>query len=118
MLITVVDDDCSILRALERLLGAHGFVVETFSSAELLLASHGGVRSDCLVVDIHLGGMSGLELSDRLIEASMRIPIVFMTAYDREGSRATAARLGAGYLRKPFDEEALMAAIKSVTGTS
>lgn len=118
MLITVVDDDCSIRRALERLLGAHGFVVETFSSAEQLLASHGGERSDCLVVDIHLGGMNGLELSDRLFEASKRIPIVFMTAYDREGSRATADRLGAGYLRKPFDEEALMAAIKKVTGTA
>ena len=118
MLITVVDDDCSILRALERLLGAHGFVVETFSSAEQLLASDGGMRSECLVVDIHLGGMNGLELSDRLLEARRRIPIVFMTAYDREGSRATAARLGAGYLRKPFDEEALIAAIKSATGTS
>lgn len=118
MLITVVDDDCSILRALERLLGAHGFVVETFSSAEQLLTSHGGERSDCLVVDIHLGGMNGLELSDRLIEASRRIPIVFMTAYDREGSRATADRLGAGYLRKPFDEESLIAAIRKVTGTA
>ena len=98
--ITIVDDDFSILRALERLLGAHGFVVETFSSAEALLASHGGTRTDCLIVDIHLGGMNGLELSDRLIEARTRIPIVFMTAYDREGSRANADRLGAAYLRE------------------
>ena len=117
MRITIVDDDRSILRALERLLGANGFVVETFSSAEALLASQGGTRSDCLVVDIHLGGMNGLELSDRLIEASTRIPIVFMTAYDREGSRASADRIGAAYLRKPFNEEALIAAIKNVTGT-
>ena len=115
MLVTVVDDDRSILRALERLLRANGFSVETFSSAEEFLGSEGRTESGCLVVDIHLAGLTGLELWERFFASRPPIPTVFMTAYDREGSRSSAERVGAAYLRKPFDETALIAAIRQVT---
>lgn len=116
-MIGVVDDDASILRAVQRLLGSLGFTVKTFGSGEDLLASDCLARIHCLVLDVHLGGLSGFELQERLSEAPVQIPIIFITAHDDPPTRDRARRAGAvEYLRKPFDEHALIGAIEKAFG--
>jgi FixJ family two-component response regulator len=111
--IGIVDDDASILRALQRLLGAAGFTVQTFASGEELLASQQLDRFQCLVLDVHLTGLSGFDVQERLNEARRFIPIVFITAHDDAATRARARQSGAAlYLRKPFEKEALLGAIR------
>jgi FixJ family two-component response regulator len=110
--ICVIDDDVSLLRALQRLLVSGGFHVETFGSAEDFLLSDHQTKADCLVLDVHLGGLGGFELHDRLVTAGRRIPIIFITAFDDTATRERARRAGAvEYLRKPFDDESLICAI-------
>jgi FixJ family two-component response regulator len=112
LVICVIDDDASILRALQRLLVADGFTVEVFHSAEHFLDAQRATVADCLVLDVHLGGLSGFELYDRLVAAGTRIPVVFITAFDDTLTRERARRAGAvAYLRKPFDDESLISAI-------
>ena len=115
-LVYVVDDDASLLRALRRLLAAGGFRVCTFSSAEEFLESAAATPA-CLVLDVHLGGLSGLDLQERLLAAGRRIPVVFITAHDDAVTRERARRAGAvDYLRKPFNDESLIAGIKRALG--
>jgi FixJ family two-component response regulator len=115
--ICVVDDDESLLRALRRLLGASGFDVATFASAEEFLGSGQRERAACLVLDIHLGGLDGFELHERLVAAGERVPVVMITARDDGASRERARRAGVmGYLRKPFDEASLIEAINRALG--
>lgn len=111
--IGIVDDDASILRALKRLLGASGFEVETYASAEEYLALEHPERIDCLLLDIHLGGLSGFELQERLTAARVATPIIFITALDDAPTRERARRAGAvEYLPKPLDEQSLLGAIR------
>ena len=115
-LVYVIDDDPSLLRALRRLLGAGGFRVCTFSSAEEFLESARSTPA-CLVLDVHLGGLSGLDLHERLLASGRRIPVVFITAHDDAVARERAHRAGAiDYLRKPFNDETLIAGIKRALG--
>ena len=115
--IGVVDDDASILRALQRLLGAAGFSVKTFGSGEDLLASNQLDDFNCLVLDVHLTGLSGFEVQDRLTGAQRCIPIIFITAHDDASTRERARRTPSSqYLRKPFDEQSLIAAIQTAIG--
>jgi FixJ family two-component response regulator len=115
-LVYVIDDDASLLRALRRLLGAGGFRVCTFSSAEEFLESSKATPA-CLVLDVHLGGLSGLDLQERLVADGRRIPVVFITAHDDAITRERARRAGAvDYLRKPFNDESLIAGIKRALG--
>jgi two-component system response regulator FixJ len=117
-LVYVIDDDASLLRALRRLLGAGGFRVCTFSSAEEFLESERATPA-CLVLDVHLGGLSGLDLQERLIAAGRRIPVVFITAHDDAPTRERARRVGAiDYLRKPFNDESLLAGINRAIGAA
>jgi FixJ family two-component response regulator len=109
--IAVVEDDPSFLRALGRLLGAAGFTVAPFASAEDFLASHSTAAMSCLVLDVHLGGMSGFDLQQRLAAAGAPIPTIFITAHDDPITRERA-RSGVAYLRKPFREDALIGAIR------
>ena len=108
--IGVVEDDPSFLRALRRLLSGAGFSVVTFASAEEFLASESAGATACLVLDVHLGGMSGFDLQQRLVTAGIPIPTIFITAHDDPGTRERA-RSGGLYLRKPFREDALIGAI-------
>ena len=111
-MVCVVDDDESILRALRRVLGATGFRVETFSSAEQFLDSEHRDRADCLVLDVHLGGLSGLDLQERLARSGVSTPVIIITAYDDARTRERARRAGViEYLRKPFDDDSLIDAI-------
>ncbi len=118
-MVCVVDDDASLLRALRRLLSATGFRVETFGSAEAFLESDHRGRADCLVLDVHLRGQSGLDLQERLAAAGVRTPVVIITAHDDPPTRQRARRLGAvEYLRKPFDDDFLIDAIHKAIGHS
>jgi FixJ family two-component response regulator len=111
-MVCVVDDDESILRALRRVLGATGFRVETFSSAQQFLDSEHRDRADCLVLDVHLGGLSGLDLQERLARSGVSTPVIIITAYDDARTRERARRAGViEYLRKPFDDDSLIDAI-------
>lgn len=115
--IGVVDDDASILRALTRLLGAAGFTVKTFRSAEEFLALEHPESIDCLLLDIHMSGLSGFDLQERLVAQHIPIPIIFITAHDDAPTRERARKSGAvAYLRKPFDEHALIGAIEKALG--
>jgi len=101
-----------MLRSIQRLLNAEGFSVEAFPSAEAFLDSGGAGRAACIVLDIHLPGMSGLELRRRLTAAGSDLPIIFITAIGDEALKGAATLLGCvAYLNKPFAPEALVAAV-------
>lgn len=110
--IFVVDDDASIRRALSRLFRSLGMAVETFACAEdVLLALEQGVPA-CLILDVRLSGLSGLELQERLVHTGRHIPIIIITAHDDDDARQQALSLGAfGFLVKPFDEQTLLEAV-------
>jgi FixJ family two-component response regulator len=114
--IALVDDDLSVRRALPRLLRSAGYEVRAFSSAQELLDSGFAGEAACMVVDIHLGGMSGLEMVERLRGASGDVPVIFITAHDDPASRERARRVGAcAYLRKPFEASVLLVAVSQAT---
>jgi FixJ family two-component response regulator len=106
--IVVIDDDASALRALRRFLHASGFDTVAFESAEAYLAAGPGLPAACLVVDHHLGGISGLELARGLRAAQSPLPVILTTGDSEDGTRAEAARLGAAWLCKPFDGDAIL----------
>jgi FixJ family two-component response regulator len=113
--IAVVEDDPSMLRGLNRLLSAHGFRVERFASAESFLDDIARSEAKCLVVDIHLGGISGFDLKRRLTSSGRNLPVIFMTAIDSEVTRQEALDVGCiAYLSKPFLAKLLIDAINGV----
>ena len=120
VLIAVVDDDESVRRATRRLLRAAGFEAETYASGTEFLEAIKHSRPSCVIVDLHMPGMSGLEVQSRLAVSGFEIPVLFITAYDDPGARDRALQAGAvSYLRKPFTEEALLQAIDSaISGAS
>jgi FixJ family two-component response regulator len=111
VVVGVVDDDPSVLKALSRLLRSAGFVVVTFVSAEDFLARFRHSTLACVVLDIHLGEMSGLDLQAYLADAGVPLPIVFITAHDDPQTRGRVEKSHQPYLRKPVDEKALLDAI-------
>jgi FixJ family two-component response regulator len=117
--VAVVDDDESFARSLERLFRASGFEARTYPSAETFLAPTPLPQSDCLVLDIHLGGMSGLDLQRRLREVGYPAPIIFVTAHDAPGVREEAQQAGcSAYFLKPVRGEALLQAIAKAVNLS
>jgi FixJ family two-component response regulator len=105
----IVDDDGSMRRAARRLIKSSGFAVETFASAEDFLASGRLDATACLVLDVQMPGLNGLELQSRLISDGHQIPTIFITAFDDENVRAQALGAGAvGFLVKPFEEADLL----------
>jgi len=111
--VAVVDDDPSMLRAAENLLDAHGFATKSFSSAEEFLGDPAVHQVDCLLLDIRLGGLSGIELWQQLKSPHPALPVIFMTALDDEAVRQQALQTGCiACLRKPFPAQQLMDAIK------
>jgi FixJ family two-component response regulator len=112
-LISIVDDDLSVCRALRRLVQSAGYTGETFASAGAFLDSSALGRTACLVLDIHLNGVSGFDLQERLMADGAGIPIIFITAHDDVPTRERVRRAGvAAYLPKPFDEQALLDAVR------
>ena len=108
-LVAVVDDDASVRRALTRLLQSAGLRVLTCASATEFLATGVSSAPDCVILDIHLGGMSGLELLSRLRESGCSLPVLIITAHDDAQTREAAAQAGCtAYLRKPLDGKMLL----------
>src|SRR5690242_2731874 len=118
-LISVVDDDPSMSRMLCRAIKAAGLNVDTFGSAEDFLDSAASRASVCLILDMNLPGMSGLELQQLLNASRREVPIIFMSAQADEAARSRAVKAGAvGFLRKPFSIESLLATLRSITPPS
>jgi FixJ family two-component response regulator len=114
-LVAIVDDDESIRGALEGLMKAVGLPARAFASAEEFLGSGERRRAGCLIADIRMGGMSGLELQATLKASRMAIPTIFITAHGDERTRMEALRAGAvEFVAKPFDDEALVACVRAV----
>lgn len=117
--VVVVDDDMSMNQAIKRLLLAAGFAVETFQSAEDLLESDAAENAGCLVLDMRLPGMSGLELQQRLKRDGVGRPVIFITAHDLPSSQEQARKAQAvAYLPKPFPGLSLMSAVTDALGSS
>jgi FixJ family two-component response regulator len=113
-LVAVVDDDESVRESLPDLLKEFGFSVRAFSSAEAFLLSDCIGVSKCLILDMAMPGMSGLELQEELTQSGRNIPIVFITASRDESIRALALKRGAvDCLFKPFSESVLLAALNT-----
>ena len=116
-LIHVVDDDRGFRKEIERLLIAHGLEVRAFSSAEEFQAQADLDEVACIILDIHLTGMSGIELLSRLTRLGPRIPVVLVTASDSEVIRRAAMAAGCdAYLQKPFSSSLLMEALAEAVG--
>jgi len=110
----VVDDDPSVRKALRRLMRSAGFEVLAFDSAEEFLEFSRCGAPGCVVVDVQMPGMNGLDLQDQLTHAGSKLPLVFITAYEDDHVRARALSAGAiEFLQKPFDDKALINAIHS-----
>jgi FixJ family two-component response regulator len=113
-LISVVDDDESIREARRGLMKSLGYTAEAFASAEEFLNSRKVRRTSCLIADVQMPGMTGLELYRHLVASGMTIPTILITAYPDDSVRDRA--LGDGvvcYLSKPFDESDLLACLRS-----
>ena len=109
----VVDDDESIRKALKRLLRSMGYHAVAFESAEDFMETTSCRGEGCLVLDIRLPGMTGLDLQEKLASSGVKYPVIFMTAHDNPQWQERAKKAGAlAYLRKPFDEQSLLGAIQ------
>jgi FixJ family two-component response regulator len=112
--IAVVDDDESVRESLPDLLREFGYEAEAFSSAEDFLASDRLIQTKCLILDIAMPGMSGLDLQEELIRRQKRIPLVFITAHGDEAMRVRLRERGAiECLLKPFSDTALLQALNT-----
>jgi FixJ family two-component response regulator len=117
-LLSIVDDDESVRESLPDLLRQFGFATEAFSSAEAFLASKAVDRTDCLILDVAMPGMSGPDLQRELMRRQLTIPIVFITAQSDEETRSRVLTQGAvACLLKPFSQAALLEALNVALGT-
>ena len=113
-MIAIVDDDDSVRTAVQGLLKAVGLPAQTFASAEGFLESGRQDETACLIADIRMPGMSGLELQAKLNAERRRIPIIFITAHGDAKMRMQALRAGAvEFLAKPFDDKALLDSVRA-----
>jgi FixJ family two-component response regulator len=111
--ISIVDDDDSVRVATSKLLKLYGFIVHAFGSAEEFLRSNYLDETRCLIADVRMPGMSGIELQERLKQQGYATPVIFITAFPRERERALAMGGGAVcFLTKPFDAKTLMKCIE------
>src|SRR5437879_8264497 len=113
LVVSIVDDDISVRRSSRRLLRSSGFRAEALSSAEEFLNSKSAAETACLILDLRMPGMNGLELQRRLTQNGNRVPIIFLSAHASEEDERSALHAGAvQFLRKPISKEALLSAIR------
>jgi FixJ family two-component response regulator len=111
-IIHIIDDDEAIRRALARLVGSLGMEARTFRSPKEFLDQEELNDVQCMLLDVQLPGMSGLDLYERMVSGGRELPVIFITAHPDEISRSRARMLNAvAYLEKPFDEKQLLSAI-------
>jgi FixJ family two-component response regulator len=114
-IICVVDDDPSVRKALSRLIEVAGYTAAAYDSAEAFIDAGAAQTSDCVILDVHLPGKSGLELQTELVTMRAGCPVIFVTAFDDESARLQALEAGVvQFLRKPLDTEHLLDVIESV----
>jgi len=112
--IAVIDDDASIRTATNNLLSSHGYLVDTFASAEAFLQSARLNDSSCVIADVQMPAMSGLDLLTHMRARGYGAPFIFITAFPEESVRARALKAGAiGFLAKPFAGPALINCLKA-----
>ena len=112
--ISVVDDDESMREAMKGLMKSLGYTAQAFASAEEFLNSRQVPRTSCLIADVQMPGMTGVELHRRLVASGRTIPTILITAYPHDSARARALRDGVVcYLSKPFDENDLLTCVSS-----
>ena len=119
--VSIIDDDASVRMATNRLVRSLGYVAHAFSSADEFLRSSHVNDTSCVIADVQMPGMSGVELQSLLLAQGRRMPIIFITAFPEESTRARALEAGAiCFLTKPFDGPTLIkylaAAIESTNG--
>ena len=109
----MLDDEPQFCRALARLLKTHQFAVETFSDGGAFLAARAGREPDCLLLDLHMPGLNGFELLERLAPHNQKVLVI--TGHDQQGNEQRARALGAAaYFLKPVNETLLLSAIRAV----
>ena len=111
-LISIVDDDAALRNSLDDLVQSIGFRTQGFASAEAFVSSNQARDTACLILDVRMPGMSGLDLQRQMVATNWRIPIIFVTSHANDDARARALKAGAvAFLYKPFREEELLNAI-------
>ena len=113
----VVDDDALIRNSLQQLFKSVGLKADTFSTADAFLKLDLPTKHVCLILDIQMPGMSGLDLQDELAKRGVSMPIIFITGQGTESMKVRAIKAGAvGFLYKPFDEQELLDAVQHAIG--
>ena len=108
-MISIIDDDRSVREAVKSLIRSLGYEAVTFASAEEYLGADGAHNSECIITDVQMSGMTGIDLQDRLIADGFRKPIILMSALSAEDAGANALRAAASrFLKKPFSDERLI----------
>ena len=114
LVVSIVDDDVSVRRSTRRLLRSSGFRAEAFASAEEFLNSGWAGETACVILDLRMPGINGLELQRRLTQNGNPVPVIFLSAHASEEDERSALRAGAvQFLRKPISKEALLSAIRN-----
>lgn len=117
--ISIIDDDQSMLESTRGLVRSLGYQATAFSSAEEFLQSEHVVDTSCLITDVKMPGLSGIDLQRWLVERGVLVPTIFITAFPEEDTRRQALTAGAvGYLGKPFSEESLIQCLDTALGGS
>jgi FixJ family two-component response regulator len=117
-IVAIIDDDPGVRKAMTTLLSAFGYLTYTFDSAEAFFDVAAASKAKCLVIDIQLGDVSGIELARQLADAGMKFPIIFMTGAGDEAIWSQAEDVGCiAYLRKPFSADLLIEAIVRAIGS-
>ena len=118
-LVSIVDDDDSLRMSLASLIRSAGFQALSFASAEAFLTSTQARDSACLILDVRMAGMNGLELQHHIVAVNWRLAIIFITSYVDDDVQARALEVGAvGFLHKPFRDDELLGAMEAALGSS
>jgi len=114
-LVAVVDDDIAVRESLESLIRSVGMAVKVFASAEEFLNSDGQTKPDCLILDVRMPGMSGIELHRHLLASNCKVPVVFITAHasDDRARLEASSDYTVAYLTKPFSEDELLDSVRA-----
>ena len=116
--IAIVDDDESFLQATISFVRSLGYSAAAFPSADAFLNSNAVENTDCLITDLQMPGMSGIELQNYLLAQGNRVPVIFVTAFPETEARGDALRAGAvGFLGKPFGDESLISCLNKALST-